>query len=206
MTLLDCYLPVFKQVLAMTGSPTPFGEYDTSRHACITGLEQAMELAEEQDVCDEEKALACTAVIAWIDETLLRSSLPWRLRWQNEPLQRKYLNISVAGERFFTLQAHLEPAFEQTRTVFLFCLQQGFRGQYTTADDDTALQEVIASQRQLCLPDAWQKWPNDAAITPDMAHKTSTMSIRQRRPLLSLSAAVLLLYGALYLFLHHYMF
>lgn len=205
MMLLDCYLPVFKQVLTMTGNPTQFDEYDNSRHTCITELERAVDLAEEQDACDEEKALAHTAVIAWIDEMLLRSSLPWRLRWQSEPLQRKYLNISVAGERFFTLLAQLDPAFEQARIVFLFCLQQGFRGQYTTADDEVALQDVIDGQRQLCLPESWQTWPNDATITPDMFHTTSTMLIR-RRPLLSLSAAVLLLYGTLYLFLHHYMF
>lgn len=205
MTLLDCYLPVFKQVLGMIGNPTLFGEYDTSRHTCIAGLEWAMELAGEQDVCDEEKTLTCTAVIAWIDETLLRSSLPWRLRWQSEPLQRKYLNISVAGERFFTLLVNLNPVFEQARTVFLFCLLQGFRGKYITADDEKSLQEVIADQRRICLPDAWQSWPNDAAITPDIAHKISTFSIH-RSPLPGLSAAVLLLYGALYLFLHHYMF
>lgn len=205
MTLLDCYLPVFKLILTIVGNPAQFDEYDTSRQACITRLERAIELAGEQDACEEQKTLAQTAVIAWVDETLLRSSLPWRLHWQSELLQRKYLNITIGGERFFTLLSNLEPTFEQARMVFLFCLQQGFRGQYTTADDEIALQEVITSQRKLCLPDTWQTWPNDAAITPDTAHKTSTMSIH-RHPLLNLSAATLLMYGALYLFLHHYIF
>lgn len=205
MTLLDCYLPVFKQVLSMTASPTLFEDYDKSRHDCIAMLDGAMQTAGEQDTCEDEKTLAYTAVIAWIDEMLLRSPLPWRLRWQSEPLQRKYLNMTVGGERFFTLLAQLDPLFEQARTVFLFCLQQGFRGQYSTADDEAALQDVIAEQRQLCLPDVWQTWPNDAAITPVTIHDASTMSIH-RHPLLSISAAVLLLYGALYLFLNHYLF
>lgn len=203
MTLLDCYLPVFKHILSMTASPAQFEDYDTSRHDSIATLERAMLATGELDTDEEEKALAQTAVIAWIDETILRSSLPWRQLWQSEPLQRKYLNISIAGERFFTLLAQLDPVFEQARTVYLFCLQQGFRGQYTTADDEVALQEVIAKQRQLCLPDAWQTWPNTAPVTPNTTHEPSTISIH-RRSLLSMFAAVLLLYGALYLFLYHY--
>lgn len=203
MTLLDSYVPVFKHVLRMTGDPDAFCEYDDSRKTCIACLEQAVQSADEQDTTASEKEAACTAVIAWLDETILRSGLQWRQRWQSELLQRKYLNITTAGERFYTLLAQLNPSEKQARNVFLFCLQQGFRGQYSAPEDQDALLIVIAEQRQYCLPEEWQTWPNDLGITPVTHLITPALSLR-RHPLLSLLAAVLLLYGVLYFYLHYY--
>lgn len=203
MRLIDCYIPVFKQIIQITGNQASFENYDDCRQRCITGLDQAIHMAGELDASEDEKEAARTAVIAWIDETILRSTLSWRQHWQGELLQRKYLNITVAGERFFTQLSQLAPTHDQARTVFLFCLQQGFCGQYSTPDDQPALLEVIAQQRKLCLPDDWLYWPNEATITPDTPALPEPRSLR-RRPLLTLSVAVVLLYGILYLFLHHY--
>lgn len=203
MTLLDHYLTVFKKILHMSDSPTYFENYEQSRQTCVSLLEQAIHEADQLDISEEEKGAARVAVIAWLDETVLCSALPWRQRWQNELLQRKYLNITVAGEYFFTLLEQLEVHHKQAREVFLFCLQHGFHGQYSSPNDRSTLQAVIIEQRSLCLPDAWQRWPNDAAIVPYQIETKGT--IRQRlRPLWTLIVVVTLLYATLYFFLNYY--
>lgn len=201
--LLDCYLPVFRQVLDMIAEPASFTEYTDARQACLLRLERAFQLASQLDISEEEKADAQFAVIAWVDETVLCSSLPWCEHWQSELLQRKYLNITVAGERFFTSLAQLDPAHHQARRVFLFCLQNGFHGQYSAPDDDAPLQEIIAEQRALCLPESWQSWPNDSAITPATCGETVTTPLHKRL-LLRSTLMLLLLYGFLFLLLYHY--
>lgn len=203
MELLDRYLPVFKHVLEMFGDPTRFEDYEKSRQTCVFLLEQAIDEAGQLDISEEEKEAARVAVIAWMDETVLCSALPWRQHWQSELLQRKYLNITVAGECFFTLLSQLDPAHEQARTVFLFCLQQGFHGQYSSPDDRHALQAIIVEQRSLCLPDGWQRWPNEAAIVPCAPAPIGTMTQRLR-PLLTWTVSITLLYAILYSFLHSY--
>lgn len=203
MMQLESYLPVFKQVLQMTNDPDQSDDYEQSRQTCIDLFEQASWNAKQQDLSEGEKESARVAVIAWIDETILRSNLPWRLRWQSELLQRKYLNITVAGEYFFTLLSQLDILSTEARKVFLFCLQQGFKGQYSSPDDRPALIELIDEQRRLCLPEVWQEWPNDAAIVPTPPVATSFMT-QHLQPLLTRIAGILLLYSILYFSLHHY--
>jgi len=205
MPLLDSYLPVFKQVLHMTAAPAMFDDYPQSRQTCINILDHAIREAAQQDVGEEEKEAAQVAVIAWLDETVLCSMLTWRHRWQCELLQRKYLNITVAGEYFFTCLSQLDPAHVQARKVFLFCLQQGFHGQYSSPDDRQTLEQEIAEQRRLCLPEAWQTWPNEAAIVPAPFIPAGTVT-QHLRPLMSTAIGILLLYTILYFSLYHYMF
>ncbi|PIJ48251.1 type IV secretion protein DotU [Erwinia sp. OLTSP20] len=203
MTLLDSYIPVFKQVIQITGDPQRFSEYEASRQTCITLFEQASESASKLPVSKAEISAASMAVIAWLDEMILCSTLPWRKRWQGEPLQRKFLNTTLAGEKFFTLMAQLDPPHHQAREVFLFCLQQGFHGQYATLEDRPALQALIEEQRRLCLPEAWLYWPNEALIIPELP--VPVQSVTQRlRPILTMLFAVVVTYAALYFSLNDY--
>ncbi|MFX2610786.1 DotU family type IV/VI secretion system protein [Enterobacter mori] len=200
--LLDCYLPVFKQVTRLISAPVDATGYEEDRQACIELLEQAIHHASLLDLGEEEKDVARFAVIAWLDETILCSGLPWRHLWQSELLQRKYLNTTVAGERFFTCLEQMDPASEQARQVFLFCLQNGFHGQYSAPEDNSALLEVINSQRQLCLPQAWRYWPNDTSVTSPATELPGTLSLR-KSPLLIMTAGLLVLYGSLFFLLHN---
>jgi type VI secretion system protein ImpK len=201
--LLDCYLPVFKQIISMTSNLETCTEYGLSRQSCIEQLELAMNHAGELDTSEDDKEAAHLAVVAWLDETILCSGLPWRQNWQSELLQRKYLDTTIAGERFFTRLEQLDPACEQARKVFLFCLQNGFHGRYSRPEDVPALQEIISAQRQLCLPGAWLNWPNDAAITPPVIRQPA-LQLLTKRPLLNVTVGVALLYGALFSLLHNY--
>lgn len=205
MSLLDCYLPVFKQMLKMIGAPAQFVDYEQNRHDCLSLLDLAISAAGKQDISKEEKESARMAVIAWLDETVLCSELPWRHRWQNESLQRKYLNITIAGERFFTLMSQLEPVHKQAHEVFLFCLQYGFHGQYISPEEQPSLEALIRQQRSLCLPDAWQTWPNEASIVPDLPARMPTSSVVQRlSSLLAWVFGVAAIYAAIYFFLNYY--
>ncbi|MEZ2578320.1 DotU family type IV/VI secretion system protein [Buttiauxella ferragutiae] len=203
MELLECYLPVFKRVTEMISDPQQFTDYEQSRQGCTDVLEQAHQSASLQDVSEDEKEASHLAVVAWLDESILRSGLPWRQHWQGELLQRKYLQITVAGERFFTRLAQLEPSQQQAHEVFLFCLQNGFQGQYSTDDDMPALQAVIGEQRSLCLPEEWLHWPNDAAITPSEPSQPVVPTFR-KSPYLRMAIGISLLYGMLFFILYHY--
>lgn len=200
--LLDCYLPVFKQVLQMVNNPERFEDYQQSRQTCLSLLEQAIHETKELDVREEEKVTAQEAVISWLDETVLRSHLLWRHHWQCELLQRKYLNTTVAGERFFTLLNQLGADQNQVREVFLFCLQLGFQGQYASPDDQSVLQNVIAEQRRMCLSEAWQFWPNQEPVVP--SHSTVPGPVRQRPGFLLIMTGIMLLYIILYIFFSAY--
>lgn len=200
-TLFDCWLPVFKRLQAMLCNPNDAVDYADCREACIRCFEQAEATAGKQDVPEDEKEAARFAVIAWMDETVLCSTFAWRTQWQSEPLQRKYLNTTVAGEQFFARLNALDAGAIQARQVFLFCLQNGFHGQHIHADDHPMLQALIAEQRQLCLPESWQRWPNDAPVTPLSTVSTSAVLLHQQ-PLIRFAAALVLLYGALFFLLH----
>lgn len=201
MQFLDSYLPVFKQVLHITGGEDPT-DYEPSRQLCIALFEKAEQEAALQDACADEKEAARIAVIAWLDEAILSSELPWRHHWRSELLQRKYLNITTAGELFFTQLEKLDAAYDEARKVFLFCLQQGFQGQYSTSEDKQQLHAVIEAQRTICLPEQWQKWPNEAEIMPERIPKSTSMSQRLR-PLLIAALGIFLLYSILFFALYN---
>jgi type VI secretion system protein ImpK len=165
MELLNCYLPVFKNLLSMTGKPDDFSDYTINRQVCIASLEKAIELTKALDIPEKQKHFAKTAVIAWMDETVLCSSLPWRQQWQGELLQRSYLNTTIAGELFFTLLHQLQPTESQARKVFLYCLIHDFHGQFSAAEDTQSLKNLIVRQRNLCLPKQWIEWPNDTPFS-----------------------------------------
>lgn len=203
MELLECYLPVFRRVTEMISDPQQFTDYEQSRRGCTDTLEQARQSANLLDVSEEEKEASHLAVVAWVDESILRSGLPWRQHWQGELLQRKYLQTTVAGELFFTQLAQLSPSQQQAHKVFLFCLQNGFQGQYSTDDDIPALQTVIEIQRSHCLPEKWLHWPNDMAITPPSPSQPVAQELR-KSSFLNMAIGISLLYGMLFFILYHY--
>jgi type VI secretion system protein ImpK len=176
MKLLDCYLPVFKLAAQFAHQPALFADYDAFRTLCITRLEQAVQDAEHQEISDFERDQAFFAVVVWLDETVLCSTLPFAQNWRTDLLQRKYFQTAIGGEMFFARLSHLKEEHQQARLVFLFCLQNGFNGKYSAMQDRSALASLIEQQRQQCLPEDWQPWPNDAQITPVSIRKRSIAS------------------------------
>ncbi|HAK4778223.1 TPA: DotU family type IV/VI secretion system protein [Salmonella enterica] len=201
--LIDCYLPVFKFVIQITSDPISFTDYKSTRGSCISSLELADNCAEYTDTCDTEKSSARFAVIAWMDEIILRSSLSWRQNWQCELLQRKYLDITTAGERFFTDLDELPPEHIQARKVFLFCLQNGFCGRYITSDSRSELLAVIENLRRLVLPEEWLQWPNETAVTP-FCTRQFIITSRSRHPFLLILLIITFMYAFLFSLLYQF--
>ncbi len=70
------------------------------------------------------------ALVAWIDEMLLRSDWSGREEWLREPLQLQLFRTNRAGDEFYEHLARLQPHQNQAREVYFLCLVHGFEGQY----------------------------------------------------------------------------
>ena len=191
MRLLDCYLPIFKLASLVAQQPEDFADYDAFRKLCITRLEQAVHEAEQHEMSDFERDQAFFAVVVWLDETVLCSALLFAQNWRTDLLQRKYFQTSIGGETFFVKLSQLKEEHKQARCVFLFCLQSGFNGKYSAAQERSALSSLIKQQRHLCLPKEWLLWPNDAQLTQVSFRKRSLASSKYSFTLAVLGLAVM---------------
>ena len=185
MSLLNCYLPLFRYVTAFFIHPQEYPDYNAFREKSITLLQQALlesERHHETTECED----AYFAVVLWVDERVLRSRADWVKEWRGDLLQKYYFDISVGGEAFFDRLDETDKNNIQLRMVYLFCLLMGFHGKYTSQDAQL-LQQRIEDERQ-CLPPAWRQWPNDALLveqdTGGEKNKTVVKRLRQRKGLL----------------------
>jgi type VI secretion system protein ImpK len=87
----------------------------------------------EQDLSDMRYA-----VVAFLDEQILKSNWPGRNEWMHQPLQLVLFNQYTAGEHFFTrLRALLSEGRTDALAAYQLCLALGYRGQY--GNDPSAL-------------------------------------------------------------------
>lgn len=198
MSLLEHYLPIFRQILLIVGQPEEFKEYQPTRQHCIALYESANLQIQQMEIEKQQKLAAELAMVAWIDEQILSSTLAWRSVWQSEPLQLLYFNITIAGERVFEVMQQLAPTANEAREVFLFCLQHGFHGQFSTLDSQHKLQETIQEQRSYCLPESWQPWPNDEPPV-SLLFKRGQLIAERLNTLLIATSSLLVVYIMLYL-------
>ncbi|EHM44282.1 DotU family type IV/VI secretion system protein [Hafnia alvei] len=162
MKLLNCYLPVFRLGYEFTQHPEKYADYAFLRETCIELLKQSALNAElEHDKSDCESALL--AVVIWLDERVLCSTLPCVAQWRSALLQMQLFQTSIGGELFFTRLAAIPDANISLHRVYLFCLLTGFHGKYTQ-QDKTRLKQRI-EKTKACLPAEWRDWPNQAHLT-----------------------------------------
>lgn len=197
MRLLECYLPVFTLIARLEYHTEEFADYEGFHRQCIMYLEQSVKDAEQLALSDKEKDDALFAVVVWLDERVLCSSLPDSQRWRTGLMQRRYFHTAVGGNEFFVRLNTLAEEHQQARVVYLFCLQRGFHGKYGTQNAEE-LTIVIEQQRQYCLPQNWQVWPNNEAITPVTIAQSCSPSAKIRRVTWVL-LGISLLYGVLLL-------
>jgi type VI secretion system protein ImpK len=110
---------------------------------------------------DRDIGYSSLAVCAWVDEKILGPDLEWseKQKWLHSTLQKEHCGTSRAGEVFFDRLALINKQRDlpesqkdynekELREVFDYCLSMGFKGKYTTPEDEHLLNNVIAENRQ----------------------------------------------------------
>ena len=70
------------------------------------------------------------ALVAWADESILRTDWSGRQQWLGEPLQLQLFRTNRAGDEFFERLARLRAEQTDAREVFFLCLVFGFEGNF----------------------------------------------------------------------------
>ncbi len=116
------------------------------------------------------------AVVAFLDEQILKSNWPGRNEWMSQPLQLVLFNQYTAGEHFFNrLRSLLGEGRGEAVAAYHLCLALGFRGQYGTGADPNALAgftHAALQQVSRGLPRPDKVGPH--AVPADRAQKTKS--------------------------------
>jgi type VI secretion system protein ImpK len=131
------------------------------------------------------------AVVAFLDEQILKSNWPGRNEWMSQPLQLVLFNQYTSGEHFFNrLRALLGEGRAEAIAAYQLCLALGFRGQFGTGGDQTALSSFAQAALQQVsrnLPRADKLGPH--AIPADRAQQVKSSNA----PLIAFAAGGLLI-------------
>jgi type VI secretion system protein ImpK len=102
-------------------------------------MQNALKVAEKEAVkggySPEDIRTGTTAVVAFLDESVLNSANPAFSNWSSMPLQEELFGHHIAGETFFEnldrLLGHAETQdVADLMEVHLLCLLMGYRGRY----------------------------------------------------------------------------
>ena len=116
-------------------------------------LRTAEQTSRQRGYSADEVRLAIYAVVAFLDETVLRSGNPVFSRWPGKPLQEEIFGGNVAGETFFQnlenlLRANDSPNVADLLEVYDLCLLLGYQGRYTVGGQGEldAMKRAIAAK------------------------------------------------------------
>jgi type IV/VI secretion system ImpK/VasF family protein len=169
------------------------------RQRFMTALDTMVGRGRAAGLPDADLAEARYALVAFIDEQILKSNWPGRAEWMGQPLQLLLYGEYTAGENVFNRiqvllqQGRASPALE----VYYLCLALGFRGAFGVSGDSRTLASFHDAARQRVA----QAWPAGAKMAPH-AEPVDRLAARQtsHAPLVavvvgSLLAAILLVVG-----------
>jgi type VI secretion system protein ImpK len=113
-------------------------------------LERMVASGRAAGVAEADLAEARYAIVAFIDEQILKSSWAGRTEWMSQPLQLLLYRENTAGENFFVrmralLQDGRRPAALE---AYYLCLALGFRGAYERAGDIGPIATFLESGRE----------------------------------------------------------
>ncbi|HEY6077943.1 MAG TPA: DotU family type IV/VI secretion system protein [Polyangiaceae bacterium] len=144
------------------------------RQRLQTALDNMVGKGRAAGISDNDLADMRYAVVAFLDEQILKSNWPGRNEWMSQPLQLVLFNQHTAGEHFFTrLRALLAEGRTDALAAYQLCLALGFRGQYGSTNDPNALNgfsQAALQQIARVLPRHEKFGPH--AVPADRAKKT----------------------------------
>jgi type VI secretion system protein ImpK len=106
------------------------GTADVVRQQMIGVLRQFVSRCRDAGVSDQDTAEARYALVAFIDDRLLRSNWAGRSEWQSQPLQLQFFREFTAGENFFARMAAMIQRGGPLLPLeaYYLCLALGFSG------------------------------------------------------------------------------
>jgi len=112
------------------GSDQSLPPADQLRKELLSHLQQMVLRCRESGVSDTDTAEARYAIVAFIDERILKSTWPGRSEWMNNPLQLQLYREYAAGENFFARMAALLKSERPSAAleVYYLCIALGFMG------------------------------------------------------------------------------
>jgi type VI secretion system protein ImpK len=158
------------------------------RQRLIGGLDRMVSDGRRMQLADADLAEARYALVAFIDEQIMRSDWSGRADWMSRPLQLELYRENTAGENFFVrLRALLRSGDRPVAVeVYYLCLVLGFQGAYRDGGEPQALEKFTRAAREQVrkvLPD-----PNK--VSPHAKPKGSTRSVKTGYgPLLVIAAS-----------------
>ncbi|WP_336284360.1 DotU family type IV/VI secretion system protein [Citrobacter arsenatis] len=152
-SLIECYLPVFQHGVALHLHTDHFTSYDDYRVESLRLLAEG-EATSLKINHREEITIAHFAIVAWLDELVLRANPIWEGEWRNHLLQHELFNTTIGGEIFFRNLEAIDTENIELRKFHLFCLALGFKGEFVYRDQD--LNDFIQKEKN--------KLPNETTI------------------------------------------
>ncbi len=150
MRLVDLYAELLAYAAHLAGThPEREVSYEEASGRFEGLFARAETLRAREKFTDEQWREGLFAVCAFIDETILCSDWPERLKWQTAQLQHRFFNTTNAGEEFFDLLGAISPDDIQVREVYGYCLAMGFKGKYFRPEDGGQLEETARSNQGL---------------------------------------------------------
>jgi type VI secretion system protein ImpK len=131
---------VYENILTATVRIRSNRQAVSDSQAFRTNIQAALRAAEKDGVgkgySPEDVRLTTTAVVAFLDETILNSTNPAFSDWSRMPLQQELFGSNVAGESFFENLERLQNRSDSMDVADILelhclCLLLGFRGRYS---------------------------------------------------------------------------
>lgn len=134
------------------------------RQRVLTALDTMVGRGRADGLPDAELAEARYALVAFIDEQILKSNWPGRAEWMGQPLQLMLYGEYTAGENFFNRMRILlqQGGASLSLEIYYLCLALGFRGAHGVSGDHNALQSYQDAARQRVVT----AWPPGPKIAP----------------------------------------
>jgi type VI secretion system protein ImpK len=165
---------------------------DQLRADMLTLLQKMVARCRAAGIADTDTAEARYALVAFIDERILKSNWHGRAEWMNNPLQLQLYREYTAGENFFGRMGALlqSPQGSVALEVYYLCLALGFTGAAVTGRNPQSYLETVRARFRSVDP--------TAAISAHAVPTDNYAFTAPRRPMvltLALSCAFVVVLG-----------
>lgn len=162
----EIYWPCAHALILATQLPTAAGlpAANELRQRIVDVLDRMVGAARAAHLPETDIVEARYALVAFIDEQILKSAWPGRVEWMSQPLQLVLYREFTAGENFFARMRALlnQGGREVPLQIYYLCLALGFRGAYGISGNAGALSSFTDAARDRVA----QTLPSSSKISP----------------------------------------